>query len=1451
MFRINACVRLCAVLVFPALALSALIFVPLAHADFDWCGFQHDREGNFPGGHVYGDTIQAKFIFVGFPEDPCDSTLHYELQMATVDTIAAWINDHSQGNLVLKKASPGFSPIVLPPGAVFQSEGDTASAWMADLPASAYPDVSSNSDYMNKWSGGEADISSWWGSGSISKLYAEILYKVYDEYTATGSGSPFGFYVPDSPESDHIDALFFVFLSRNSPFGDYGGTTWITVVTRDGDDPAGIFAFEPATGVTGLEFFGMIKTGESGSGYFQGTGQAHNSSEEDTSDPTYYIENTAMVVLHEFVHTLGFGEGPPALQNLNAGSLERYYWGNLNVSSQKFYPGHGIPIMSLHNLARTGWVTVDDFTGENRLSQKVYDIRSYDGAGKRGVVYKYRMEGHPELEDQYFLFAYHAGVGVDVQGYPAGQEPVRSRGLEVQHCVGDDSNDPDVVDMESAFGLFSNIQVDTIPDVDLPPPAVGLGDAVAPPGVWGFDNWDLWWLGDDPANGLRKMTEGGGYPVQWAGYTKYLGSPFDFFSPSEYQLPAGGGSWSAPEFSFRTSPSTFWYNTAQEGAFSGARMRFNDQDIPCSLFVRVREQHDSGTVDDPLPHVIVDFVSAPFEEVNVVTGDTYQSGDTLTFSYSYTPGWGDEITGFDVYFCPTANEGLAYHVGGDVVPKEVRTFDVPITDQYGTQGSSGHLLVKFHNSSGGEDGLVRVGPVFVQEPPAFREEVLAPAKTDLLVSGQMVRVEWTSYFDSMIYSSVDVEYDSGSGFTLIESLGVTTPYHFDPVTGRNYGEVKIPEGMVSLDASLRLEFCEVKNGQKTTLFTSDPVDELRVLPPVQKYDDISESAIPDQDAYEGVPRDLAPLSVEGSGGPGVVMALETTVGQSNGVVYKRGDDPSEGIAFFRLSPFSGYSGIPFSTDFQSLAVADYDGDGDDDFFACNPSAGASVLFKNTGGHFLGVNLNSSPTPEQDTSHAQCATWIDVDHDGDLDLFIGRGDLESTTGVRNSLFRNEFIPAGGDSFSQAIESFSLLHPRKICLTRAVSWSDFDGDGYWDVLVGDASKESPETLVFRQGSDGAFTLDQTVDSPFKDKAPMTMALVDMDRDNELDFMLRTKGSRLIQVYPGVQGGFFAEPRDTELPFIAADVIVHDGDRDGWSDFLAFSGAENRGFSRLWNGAGAAGYDLDFLDVGAMSGFPETGVVTDGLVADFDLDGRPDIFSGCEDPHAGKAVWKAQTGSAEGHWLGITLDSVAGPPPVGARVAIRDATGPLGAYSYQTDNGSGAQSGGPLLVGVGDAMGPFTVTVDWPSREASQHQVSALDQYITLAEPLAWDFVPGSFRFELIFRPGVTASWVFTWETLHWTKATEDWVEVYPTGNCGDITGGQVFSGASPGVSTTITYKVDPNTGQAKYQHRLEARDMECSPGCTIEYTVHSGDAQITMKSAGPEIGRLPKYCPVISQ
>lgn len=130
-----------------------------------------------------------------------------------------------------------------------------------------------------------------------------------------------------------------------------------------------------------------------------------------------------------------------------------------------------------------------------------------------------------------------------------------------------------------------------------------------------------------------------------------------------------------------------------------------------------------------------------------------------------------------------------------------------------------------------------------------------------------------------------------------------------------------------------------------------------------------------------------------------------------------------------------------------LALGDIDGDGDEDLFAGGAKGTAGKLLRNMGGgDFVPV---PSAALEEDVNYEDMgAVFIDIDSDGDADLYVVSGSVECEPGdasLRDRLYLNDgtgnFVKAGADAVPDLRDSGSV-----------VAANDFDADGDLDLFVG---------------------------------------------------------------------------------------------------------------------------------------------------------------------------------------------------------------------------------------------------------------------------------------------------------------------------------------------------------------------------------------------------------------
>ena len=141
---------------------------------------------------------------------------------------------------------------------------------------------------------------------------------------------------------------------------------------------------------------------------------------------------------------------------------------------------------------------------------------------------------------------------------------------------------------------------------------------------------------------------------------------------------------------------------------------------------------------------------------------------------------------------------------------------------------------------------------------------------------------------------------------------------------------------------------------------------------------------------------------------------------------------------------------------RAAAWGDFDADGDPDLLlgVALGAGGVLRLYRNDTGRF--VDVTSASGLAVDAGAVRQPVWVDVDADGDLDLFIGFRDRA------DMLFRNT---AG--KMADVAADVGLADPRK---TVGAVWFDYDEDGDLDLYA--AHMDGDANALFRN-DDGRFT------------------------------------------------------------------------------------------------------------------------------------------------------------------------------------------------------------------------------------------------------------------------------------------------------------------------------------------------------------------------------------------
>ncbi len=422
---------------------------------------------------------------------------------------------------------------------------------------------------------------------------------------------------------------------------------------------------------------------------------------------------------------------------------------------------------------------------------------------------------------------------------------------------------------------------------------------------------------------------------------------------------------------------------------------------------------------------------------------------------------------------------------------------------------------------------------------------------------------------------------------------------------------------------------------------------------------------------------------------------------------------------------------------DNIIQGDYDNDGFVDLFIVRGAWLGSLdnypytlLHNNGNGTFTDVTIKAGLAKK--FYPALSVAWADFDNDGYLDLYVGSQmslntllpaavDPTTTAAVKfypSQLFHNN----GNGTFTDIAKEAGVENRHH---TTAVSWGDYDKDGYPDLYV---SNLGSNNRLYHNNRNKTFTdvaMELNVTEPFYST---TAWFWDFNNDGNLDIFVPNYTIVTDEIIAGYlnlpiaqktanrlyrgdgQGGFrdVSSEQDFNYPIAGAGSNLGDIDNDGFPDlFLGNSPLFNEGIFpqkvlRTVKGK-------HFSDITKAGGFGYIGEGSCVSFADLDNDGDQDILQEITDPQFGPQTTNLFENPGFGNnWITIKLIGVkSNRSAIGARIQIEVKEKDGNRFIYADVNSGGSFGANSLQqeIGLGQAVKINSLKIFWPTSNLTQ--------------------------------------------------------------------------------------------------------------------------------------------------
>jgi tetratricopeptide (TPR) repeat protein len=421
-------------------------------------------------------------------------------------------------------------------------------------------------------------------------------------------------------------------------------------------------------------------------------------------------------------------------------------------------------------------------------------------------------------------------------------------------------------------------------------------------------------------------------------------------------------------------------------------------------------------------------------------------------------------------------------------------------------------------------------------------------------------------------------------------------------------------------------------------------------------------------------------------------------------IFFADNGPQGGLALFhnrgngKFEDVTKRAGLDPTLHALACAAGDYDNDGATDL-ALSFRGQILLLHNEKNGTFKDVTeaagLRSASTF---ASFNLGLTFVDYDHDGDLDLYVTSfagidprlqtaGGVAGSSAARNTMWRNN----GNGTFTDVTQATGLsrLLPGGIAVG-----TDYNNDRAVD-LIATQARFAP--VIFQNPREGEFLLREPWREQQTASGAVGIAVFDFNKDSWMDVAFTRWAKPAISLWRNHEAKSFEAVALPETNWLRAwGVAPIDYDNDGWIDLVAVGETgEGKGEVRLFRNLGPEG----FKDVTAEVGLDKVALREPRavLVGDYDGDGASDLLI---TQHHGPAVLLRNEGGNKNNWLRLSLKGLNdNKSAIGAKVEVF-AGASRQKWEIYGSSGYLGQNSTEIVAGLGQAKQADVVRMLWPT-------------------------------------------------------------------------------------------------------------------------------------------------------